>query len=177
MTLGNNLTGNRSSQFSLSFTSPAACLTQGQVQPFQQFRNLQNLWIWDVYNALPGTRRPLVAKQIRSKRERLKRTSPWGTDHKEPPHLIHKQEGLRRFPHRVVDKLCHPLTDFVHILSPKFLRMTKKIRNHQKEPYQAMQVPRLADPRRSCTLWAPLHPLHGVIIPLHRVPVRMQTIK
>lgn len=52
---------------------------------------------------------------------------------RELTHLIHKQEGFSSFPHGVVNKLRHPLTDFVQILGPKLLRMIKRTWNHQKE--------------------------------------------
>lgn len=51
--------------------------------------------------------------------------------HAQPTHLVHKQEGLCSFPHRVVDKLGHPLPDFVQILSPELLKDDK---DNKKSP-------------------------------------------
>lgn len=139
-----------------------------------------NLWICGAYNALPGSRRPLLTKAKNTPRQqgqqrRMRKMKGWDNSkpgknqplsHKERTHLIDEQEGLSSFPHRVVDELCHPLTDSVQILSPVFLRMTKRTRIHQIEdwPKSYDRPPRLLawlTPGKPHTLSVPPCLLHG----------------
>lgn len=98
---------------------------------------------------------------------------------RELTHLIHKQEGFSSFPHGVVNKLRHPLTDFVQILSPKLLRMIKRTWNHQKEDFAKFftsQDPVLVKDWNMDAFWTRIpsrpHPMHSTFsLKDHRVNI------